>query len=442
MHATSPLDRAWIYFGYWRNSLVPEIRCPLDESRLPIDCKQKFVLFTKGTAGDIAPFLSLGRELRRRGHLVTLVTHSVYGAAASSLGIGFRALDTEQESRAFLQDVPLLHVPLQIPEFFRRNVFPTIERENKILCEEKLDAIAVIARHSSGPGEWLSDADCKVPFFRVYTNPMQVETVAFLEALLSGPMAVEIGIARKKIGLDPIRNWIDCVAEGLLSIGGWPEWFYPESVEKGVIPVGFLAANVPYANDKKANVNHHNEHGAAGNSGELVVIAGSSARLELGRKFYSVAIEGCAAVHDDVLVLSRHQELLPDPLPGQVRHADYFPLSQILPWAKLIVHEGGMGTLSQAALIGIPQLILAHGADRPDNARRLQHAGIGEGLLLPDWHATEVVASSDRLLGKSLIRARCHDLAHSALHVPPALRACNLIEERLGLVVENRHRGR
>ena len=51
------------------------------------------LLTSWGSRGDLHPFLALGRELRARGHAVTLVGHPEWGAETEAAGLRFVATD-------------------------------------------------------------------------------------------------------------------------------------------------------------------------------------------------------------------------------------------------------------------------------------------------------------------------------------------------------------
>ncbi|MFM9108664.1 MAG: glycosyltransferase [Chloroflexota bacterium] len=48
----------------------------------------------------------------------------------------------------------------------------------------------------------------------------------------------------------------------------------------------------------------------------------------------------------------------------------YAPLSALLPRARAVIHQGGIGTLAQAMRSGQPSLIVPFAHDQPDNAAR------------------------------------------------------------------------
>src|ERR1700720_1923692 len=59
-----------------------------------------FVLIPFATAGDILPYTGIGVGLKKRGHDVTVVTHTAFGALVRKHGLGFYDLqDTEIHAR-------------------------------------------------------------------------------------------------------------------------------------------------------------------------------------------------------------------------------------------------------------------------------------------------------------------------------------------------------
>ena len=54
------------------------------------------ILFTRGTMGDIYPFLHVGRRLKQMGCRIVLMSNYRYHEQAEQEGFGFIALDDEQ----------------------------------------------------------------------------------------------------------------------------------------------------------------------------------------------------------------------------------------------------------------------------------------------------------------------------------------------------------
>ncbi|HKR87752.1 MAG TPA: glycosyltransferase [Phenylobacterium sp.] len=89
-------------------------------------------------------------------------------------------------------------------------------------------------------------------------------------------------------------------------------------------------------------------------------------------------------------------ELVPGPNAVVVRQA---PHVAVMAEAALVITHGGHGTLIRALAQGLPSLILPHGRDQEDNARRVTERGAG--LRLPAQAAVEEIAAAvHRLLAE------------------------------------------
>jgi UDP:flavonoid glycosyltransferase YjiC (YdhE family) len=71
-----------------------------------------------------------------------------------------------------------------------------------------------------------------------------------------------------------------------------------------------------------------------------------------------------------------------DALPVSIKAFDYLPYSAVFPRALAVIHQAGIGTLSQALRAGRPQLIVPFAFDQPDNARRAAELGVARVLPL------------------------------------------------------------
>ena len=83
---------------------------------------------------------------------------------------------------------------------------------------------------------------------------------------------------------------------------------------------------------------------------------------------------------------------------------------------RLVIHHGGMGITGRCLALGLPQLILAAGGDRPENGRRVQELGVGKYLALDRANSTEVaelakdlILSAETAERAKLLAARCSE---------------------------------
>lgn len=381
------------------------------------------LLATRGTGGDLSPFLEMGRVLKARGHAVTLLTHCAYAGPARQVGIEFAALDTPAEFAAFIADGHLLNRLPDIAEFFRRHILPQVRSEyEQIVARCVPGETVLVARYMADIAVRFAAEKLSLPWVRVFTAPGQPVAVTYLADLCSAALAPEINQIRADLGLPPIRDWRAWLRHPRQSIGLWPEWFgQPDPTwTPGVTPVGFLwYEGAPFLNGAASPIPPALAQFLADNP-RPVLISGGTGKF-VGPRFFAAAVGACRELGMPAVIISRDQELLPDPLPPNVAWFetwfDRFPsLSGLMARMAVILHHGGMGTLGQALAAGVPQLLLAAGADRPDNAERLQRLGVAEFLRPPQWEVAHVAAALRNLTspfpnGAPALAARCAEVA-------------------------------
>jgi UDP:flavonoid glycosyltransferase YjiC (YdhE family) len=113
----------------------------------------------------------------------------------------------------------------------------------------------------------------------------------------------------------------------------------------------------------------------------IVFALGSSAVWVAG-EFWRHAIEASRALGRRALLITGRDTPGVENLPPGMRAFGYLPYSMIFPRAAAVVHQAGIGTLSQALRSGRPQLIVPFAFDQPDNARRAAELGLGRVLPL------------------------------------------------------------
>jgi len=128
------------------------------------------------------------------------------------------------------------------------------------------------------------------------------------------------------------------------------------------------------------------------------------------------------------MLVTNFPEQLPGNLPSEVRHFPYLPFSQILPRCSALVYPGGVGTMAQAINAGIPQLVVPHGHDQPDNAFRMKRLGLGSSVYPERYTAARVARILRELLTSSEIRSRCASYCRRIDSAAALNRACDLIE--------------
>lgn len=147
-----------------------------------------------------------------------------------------------------------------------------------------------------------------------------------------------------------------------------------------------------------------------------------------GHSFLEQSARACKLLDKRGLLLTRHREHLPKSLPSGVIHVDYAPFSELLPRCAALVHHGGIGTTAQALAAGVPQLVVPHAHDQPDNAHRVVTLGVGGKLEPKEFRAPMIARALGDLLGSPDIKSRCRDVMRRFAGADPIGQTCDLIE--------------
>ena len=129
------------------------------------------------------------------------------------------------------------------------------------------------------------------------------------------------------------------------------------------------------------------------------------------------------------ILLTRHREQVPANLPPGVIHADFAPFSELLPRCAALVHHGGIGTSSQGLAAGIPQLVMPHAHDQPDNAARMVKLGVAKKLEPRQFKPKRVAREMNELLQSQEVARCCKEVAARFVGLDPLEETCDLIEE-------------
>ena len=109
----------------------------------------------------------------------------------------------------------------------------------------------------------------------------------------------------------------------------------------------------------------------------------------------------------------------------------YVPYADVFPRAAAIVHQGGIGTTSEALRAGRPTLIVPFGADQPDNAARAARLGVARVLTRRQYRVANVTHELRHLLDETSYAERARDLGEAIAKERGLERACEVIQDVL-----------
>ena len=374
------------------------------------------VLMPFGSAGDVFPFIWLGKLLKAHGHRVTMVTTCIFSDAAEAAGIDFVGLGTLEEVEAIGKDRRIWKLGVGTKVVLD---YAVKWSERYLEALEKLGEVDLLMAPLTAFGARMAREKYGIPLITVHLQPMlfvsAFETpllhpklgwfralpVWVKRLLFSLPIPIDMmalpGIRKicAEHGINPPkslwREWWDS-PDGVLAL--FPEWFgkpqpdWPENLLQWDFPMEDLGAEMPMQKELTDFL-------AAGE--KPVVFTPGSANVQAER-FFETAVEAVKRLGIRAVFVTRMENRVPPGMEGQILQVDFVPFGKLLEHASVFVHHGGVGTMAQGFRAGVPQLVMAMAHDQPDNAARLEKLGAGIGLTPRSFTPDRVTRELRRLL--------------------------------------------
>jgi len=425
---------------------------------------RRIVIATWGSLGDLHPYLSIACELRRRGHQVLVATNTPYRSKVQSLDLEFRALGPEvpegPAARAIIERA--MHPWRGSQWLFESFLDPYARRgfdELDAACEgadfllaHAIVLAAPLVAHRRGL-KWTAGVLSPISLWSRHDAPTaplpfngrtpNASRVGALWGQISKPLARELtrswfrhfDALRVEMGLStrPHPLFDLMFADGALALFsrqlGRPQADWP----RPTVQCGAPAL-------QQAQVLEEPEwHGWIEAGASPIVWTLGSTAVHIARDFWRHAFHAGREMH-----LSRGLRSLflagggsywrlPTPPREWGLVAGYAPFEALFPLARIIVHQGGVGTTQAAMKSGAPQLIVPWAQDQPDNAARIVARGLGLSLHRARFDAGSAIQVLSALADNPKYLPRARDIARlmQQQEPHPAARAADAVEARL-----------
>jgi len=423
------------------------------------------LLATTGSAGDVYPFLALGRALRARGHRAVLLAPLEFEPLTRRLGLDFTPLEPEECDSS--QAAPSVNKSL-LSRLGRSAVHPLLSRWRKLARASTVvpllrPAYQAIAQHvrpgrtvvvvATAPvlGARIAHDYLGVPLVTVHLSPVSLRSAfvapcqppvrlptwlspalkrvsyRLLDSLILDPLlAGSVNRLRAELGLSGVQRILhEWRHSPQRVIGLFPSWFAPPQPDwpKVARLTGFLFDERANLTDLSPEIELFLRSGPA----PIVVTPGSAIRSAY--RFFAESIRACVQLKRRALLLTPHRDQIPDTLPEGVRHFEYAPFNRIFARASALIHTGGIGTAAQALSAGIPQIVMPLKNDQPDNACRLERLGVARWFHRNWFRASRVSKALTELLSSDEVTQRLRLYADHLRDHSPLADTCRLIEE-------------
>jgi len=416
---------------------------------------KRILISTFGSLGDLHPYLAIAKELKSRGHRPLIATLDRYRGAVGGEGIDFAVMRPLESQFGSTQEVVrrILH-PRRGPKYLIRRVVMPFVRESyddlyrlsegaDLLVSHPITVTMPLVAEKRGL-PWVSTVLSPMSFFSAH-DPSVIAAAPWLHHVKRISIGLYRGILelakavsaswegpihqlRAEIGLPPAKKL--AMFEGQFSprlnlalfsplfAGPQPDW------PANTVICGFARYDGRPDPALSADLKIYLETGEP----PIVFTLGSSVSMEPG-DFFAKAREAATRLgRRAVLVTGSLPSGDPDAA-GLVKLFQYLPYSEVFPNASVIVHTGGIGTMSQALAAGRPMLVTPAAFDQPDNAYRAVRLGMARVVPFQRVTSKKLVKQLDKLLTNRQYQERAARVGERLRGENGARRACDLLEK-------------
>jgi rhamnosyltransferase subunit B len=392
---------------------------------------KRIVIACWGSHGDLFPYIGLAVALKRHGHSPVLATNGGYRAEVEREGIEFaqagptiepnapnarelyeRVMDPIKGSEVIVKELLMPKLDESFAELSR-----AAEGADLLLSHPITYAAPVVADHARLP--WLSTVLAPMLFFSKHDPPVLPASPRVNDLPLVGTWAARalLPLARRatrdwgepvqrlraKLGLPRAP---DPVFEGQFSPHGTLALFSPVlAAPQPDWPPNVTTTGTVFYNAPEPLESELEDYLSAGEPPVVFTLGTSAVGAAGGFYHESVAAAAKLGVRA-VLLTGGFAQNRPERVPPNVLLVDRAPHQLLFPRASAVVHQCGAGTTAQALRSGKPTLLVPHGHDQFDNARRVRKLGVARTLLPSEYRAARVARELGELLNEPRYRER------------------------------------
>jgi rhamnosyltransferase subunit B len=407
----------------------------------------RFILTPVGSAGDVHPFVGIGRALETRGHEVVVLTAGPFREVVQRAGLIFEETVSVEEFDALSKHPDLWH-PLRGMRLVLGAVGTRLRPAYERLRRLHQPGRTVLVGHSLSFFTRVFEEVHRVPSATIHLAPSIFRSDHAQPAhapgrdgsswplwikrslwwsidrfMLDPTVAPALNEWRRELGLEPVtRVFSEWIHSPQRVIGLFPDWFgnpqpdWPSAVRLTGFPL--------YDDSDQPSLPPSLARFLDDGAPPLLFTPGTA--NQSAARFFKAALDASQRLGRRALLLTRYNGHLPT-LPPTAHHESFVPLSHVLTRCAALVSHAGIGTLAQGLAAGVPQVTMPMGFDQPDNATRLQRLGVARWVVPSEFVGERVAAAISSLLDDSHTVANCRRWSDQ-------IRAHNAIEETCDLL--------
>jgi UDP:flavonoid glycosyltransferase YjiC (YdhE family) len=422
-----------------------------------------------GSYGDLFPYIALGKELKNRHHQVTIGTTEIFRQLVETEGLTHThircGLDRYSTGDAIRELMKKVFDPIKGGEHFVRVMMEEIEASYQdtrsavqgsdfVISNPFAFTTPVVCKEMNTP--WFSTILAPMFFMSTYDPPI-MSAAPWLRSLNRHSPALFRWLFNciKKLSLVWVKPLYEVCSshqmsppvanplfEGQYSPYGTLAMFpklmakpQPDWPQHAVI-TGFPL----FAGNKAGSQLENNKDKQTGleklecflKNGEppLVFALGSSA-VHIAQEFFQISAQISKRLNRRaVLVVGQRVDGIPDEH-EDLLVVDYVGYDKLFPYASVIIHQAGIGTLAQALCAQKPMLIVPFGFDQFDNAERMERLGVAATVKRKDYTVENAASLIEELATNEKYVKRAIEIGALIQNENGIRNACDAIEEEL-----------
>lgn len=405
-----------------------------------VEKRERVLLATFGTLGDVYPFIAIAHAMRLRGLDVVIAAPQMHRDAVEREGIAYARLRPHENDIVAALGVDIagaFQIMLKNPYFILDEIYLRFLEETYQDTMAAAQGADAIVTHSLLVGANLAAEASGLPTARVALAPMYVQSAAAPSLTPPAPYILEpksrlaikyneevrsiiragvhlrlrrLRAFRRQMGLP--RTGEDVFLDfgrknGVSKIYGLYSPRFAARPADG--PSNMMVPGFPFyapQDTSRSALSAPLQRFLASGDAPIVFTLGSFAP-QVSRDFYDVSIASARAVNRRAVLLAGQKDaarLAPSIGEGEFLCQEA-PHQALFPFASCIVHHGGIGTTAQSLRAGKPQLIVPFFGDQPDHGRRIERLGVGLAVKLSSYDRRRAVEALTMLSSDPYRRA-------------------------------------
>lgn len=359
----------------------------------------KIAILTLGSRGDVQPYVALGKELIKHDHEVVICTGATFKDFIEENGISFQAasadlmaiMESEEGSRVFNGGNFNL---INMLKFSKAVITPAYRRSMDDFFQASQEADLIIY-HPKALGAVDIAIHYDIPCICLPPVPIMYPITEFPNFSVSpnknfGPVLNRLSYKVVALGERPFMKQINDFREKTLNLPKRKAGLYTYDMNGSPIPIlyplsPFLFKEVEsWKNRVFLSGFFFLDLGEETLSDEIeeflkkgkkpIVVSFSSMPLKDPASFKQKLVQAIKETNNRAIVLTGTSGMKFD-YEEDILAVEKAPHRLLFKRAKGIIHHGGVGTMSEALLSGVPQLIIPFTVDQPFWADRLHKNG-------------------------------------------------------------------